>query len=124
MPEGLDADLHAALLDDLLAIASRSLDTSTGGAAMCTFTKAGIAVPGMKYAEGRWAALREVRRSTSTTASVRVATAATRATWHAALEKARAQAAGADWIAYRSGGIDALDELAASLSAEASSAPP
>ena len=116
MPGEIDIGVEAELLDDRLSTAIRALDTSTGGVAMCTFTKAGIAVPGMKYAEGRWAALRDVRRTSVTTGSVQRAVAAARTSWRARSDRAADDGAGPDWIAYWSGGIDALDELAASLS--------
>ena len=48
----------AARLDQLTALAI--LETAAGGGAVCAFTKAGIPVPGIKYAEGQWAALQEV----------------------------------------------------------------
>jgi hypothetical protein len=115
MPGEIGSDAEVALLDDLLSAAIRALDSSTGGVAMCTFTKAGVAVPGMKYAEGRWAALRQVRRTSVTTGSVHRATAAARSAWRATIDRAGAGSVGPDWIAYWSGGIDALDELTASL---------
>jgi hypothetical protein len=115
MPGEIGTDVGAALLDDLLSATIRALDASTGGVAICTFTKAGIAVPAMKYAEGRWAALREVRRASIANGSVQLATVAARSAWRAAIDKAGVDGAGPDWIAYRSGGIDALVELTASL---------
>jgi len=115
MPGEIGTDVGAALLDDLLSAAIRALDASTGGVAMCTFTKARVAVPGMKYAEGRWAALREVRRASIATGSVQGATADARSAWRAAIDRAAVDGVGPDWIAYRCGGVDALDELTASL---------
>ena len=124
MPEGTVADVGTALLDDLLSAATRALDASGGGRAMCSFTKAGVAVPGMKYAEGRWASLRVVRRATPGTGSVAHAVAEARQAWLSAYERALAGGAGPDWIAYRSVGVDALDELASALTATTGSVRP
>ena len=101
-------------LDALVAAAARDVDGSTGGRAVCALTKAGVSVPGIKYAEGRWAALREVQRSShhddvaDSTVVARVLAA-----WTAQLDSLRAKGASTGWIAYRSGGVDALTELAA-----------
>ena len=67
----------------------------------------------MKYPEGRWAALRAVRRAVrSTGAEVPSAIAELRAQW--AGDLAVRQARGEEnWIAYRLGGVDARDEAAA-----------
>jgi hypothetical protein len=125
MPEGTVADVGSALLDDLLSAAVRALDASGGGRAMCSFTKAGVAIPGVKYAEGRWASLRDVRRATPPgTGSVALAVAEARQAWLSAYERALAGGAGPDWIAYRSGGVDALDELASALTAATGSVRP
>jgi hypothetical protein len=110
-------DRLAALLADAL----HRLDEAAGGAAVCGLTKAGVAVPGIKYAEGRWAALREVERErgrgADVTATADAATAEASATalvvWSDALERAVATSAGADWLAYRHGGVDALTDLLA-----------
>lgn len=105
----VDVDLR---LEQMLAAAKLSLHAAAGGAAVCAFTKAGTPVPGIKYQEGRWAALREV--------SVRCAQgghdAATAALeisrgWSSDLERRTRNEAGPDWIAYRHGGLDALADL-------------
>lgn len=98
-------------LDSLVADAVRDLDHAAGGQAVCTFTRAGVAVPGIKYAEGRWAALSEVARAVRHGDPVAAAADRVRMTWRHDLERVRARGAGQDWIAYRSGGLDALDEL-------------
>jgi hypothetical protein len=103
-------------LDALVDDAARSLHEAAGGAAVCTFTKAGVPVPGIKYAEGRWAALREVQRATrSAPAAATSADLAATAlvTWQAALDRVLSTGGGADWLAYRHGGVDALTDLLA-----------
>jgi hypothetical protein len=70
-----------------------------------------VPAPGVKLAEGRWAALREVQRGTRGTADVDTAARALAASWSADLERLRRSDAGPDWIAYRTGGLAALREL-------------
>ena len=101
-----------APLDRLLEAAAAGLDEMAGGGAVCAFTKAGTPVPGIKYHEGRWAALNEVarrcRRDSQDAATV--ALEITEA-WSADLERLTQRDAGPDWIAYRHGGLDALADL-------------
>lgn len=97
-----------AELERLLEQAAADLARIAGGAAVCTFTRAGRPVPGIKYAEGRWAALREVHRRRSTPSR---AVRETLAAWQEQLDAVVARDAGADWIAYRTGGVDALTDL-------------
>ncbi len=103
---------EAAILEGLLEDAAQSMQRLSGGMAVCTFTRAGKAVPGVKYAEGRWAALRETHRKVSATHSVADVVAQVSTTWQPALLRSRERNAGADWIAYYTGGLDALAELA------------
>jgi hypothetical protein len=104
-------------LGELVADAVHRLDAATGGAAVCTVTRSGAAVPGIKYAEGRWAALREVERAVRVSsagppaaADTAAVVASVLAAWRAALDHATARS-GADWVAYRTGGVDALTDL-------------
>ena len=101
-------------LERLRADARSGLDAAAGGAAVCVFTRAGTPVPGIKYHEGRWAALTEVARRCRRTGEDpgRVAVEV-RTGWSEDLDRLRRRAAGPDWIAYREGGLDALDELGA-----------
>lgn len=98
-------------LDQLVEAAARALDSATGSAAVCTFTRSGTPVPGIKYAEGRWAALREVQRRVGKGASYDDAVRTGREEWSTALETLLLRGAGSDWVAYRTGGVDALDEI-------------
>lgn len=101
-----------AELAELVESAARALDSATGSSAVCTFTRSGTPVPGIKYAEGRWAALREAQRRIAKGASFDDAVRVGLEEWAAALDTLRLRGANADWVAYRTGGVDALDELA------------
>jgi hypothetical protein len=102
-----EADALAALI----AEAAELLQTRSGGQAVCALTKAGESVPAVKYAEGRWAALREVQRAYRPDTELAHVSATVAATWVTQRELVVARSAGSDWIAYRSGGVDALTEL-------------
>lgn len=108
-------------LDSLLEEAALTLGRLAGGAAVCTFSRAGVPVPGIKYAEGRWAALREVQRATSKGAELGTTAEVALSHWEAELASAVTRAAGRDWVAYRTGGVDALGAL---LDSPATAAPP
>ena len=98
----------------LLADAEAGLAAAAGGAAVCVFTKAGTPVPGIKYHEGRRAALKEVARLSGRTSRATADTATdVRASWAEDLERLTQRGAGPDWIAYRQGGLDALTDLVA-----------
>jgi hypothetical protein len=108
------SDPAAPRLALLLAEAEAGLAAAAGGAAVCVFTKAGTAVPGIKYHEGRRAALKEVSRVSGRTArDAHDVAAEVRRSWAEDLERLTERAAGPDWIAYRQGGLDALADLVA-----------
>lgn len=96
------------LLSELLQQASTLMNQASGGASACSFTKAGISVPSLKYAEGRWAALRELKSQ----GADRRAAEHLSAQWREQLVALEAREASRDWLAYRSGGVDALTEFA------------
>ena len=99
-------------LDRLLEAAKAGLEQATGGGAVCAFTKAGTPVPGIKYHEGRWAALNEVaRRYRGDSRDPATAAHEISDAWSADLERLTQRDAGPDWIAYRHGGLDALADL-------------
>lgn len=104
-------------LRQLVDAAAASLEAATGGRAVCTAARDGAALPGVKYAEGRWVALREVVRAASAPDRLAETALAVRTAWVKELEALRARGAGPDWIAYRSGGVDALEQLAADAGA-------
>ena len=104
--------LDAARLADLTRRAEADLQAAAGGAAVCTLTRAGTPAPAVKYAEGRWAALREVDRTARRQGTDLLTTARDAAeAWTRARTELLARGAGPDWLAYRAGGIDALTEL-------------
>lgn len=100
------ADLDALLAAAVSALARTSPETST-----CTLSKAGVPVPAAKHAEGRWAALREVQRAGRGADDLRPTAQDVASAWTSDLDRLRATGAGPDWIAYRTGGLDALRDL-------------
>lgn len=100
-----------SVLRELLAEAMSAMDQASGGASVCSFTKSGVPVPALKYAEGRWAALRELKSQGATIEALLELDA----TWQERLTKLQLRDAGADWVAYSTGGIDALSEFRARL---------
>ena len=102
-------------LAELITAAAELMQERSGTVAVCSVTKAGRSVPGVEYAEGRWAALREVQRAGRADAELAEVVAEVAHAWATQLERLRSREAGRDWIAYRSGGVDALAELAQNL---------
>ncbi len=84
---------------------------ASSGAAVCAFSRSGVSVPGIKYYEGRRAALKELSRRLERNPDQTTAAREIQRDWSAALEHAVERSAGSDWIAYRRGGVDALAEL-------------
>jgi len=68
-------------------------------------------MPGIKYPEGAWAALREVKRAARAGGDLGELAVAVRAKWQADLTSHEQRGSGPDWIAYITGGVDALDGL-------------
>lgn len=99
------------VIRELLVDAMSEMERASCGASVCSFTKAGVRAPALKYAEGRWAALRELRSRGASSA----AAAALGAAWREHLAEAQEHDASSDWLAYRSGGVDALAEVTGRL---------
>jgi hypothetical protein len=97
--------------------AERALDAAAGSSSLCSLSRAGIAIPGIKYPEGAWAALREVKRATGGQGDVAVATAQVRQRWAADLALHQERSSGSDWVSYLTGGVDAIDGLLAEITA-------
>ncbi|MFY9263278.1 MAG: hypothetical protein GX483_01445 [Actinomycetaceae bacterium] len=106
-------------LTAMISDAVEDITRLTGGVAMCTYTKAGNPVPGIKYAEGRWAALKVVRRSAERGVNYYDAVVAAQAAWQTKLARLEENGAGKDWMAYQHGGVDALAEFLAVLEGQA-----
>jgi hypothetical protein len=83
-----------------------------GGRSMCAIGRSGESFPAAKYAEGRMAALDEASRNLRRGAT-RPDLDGLRTRWDAK----RAAASGGDWLAYWTGGADALAELLTGTSA-------
>ncbi len=99
-----DVDAH-------LERAAAALDAAAGSTSLCSLSRAGVAMPGIKYPEGAWAALREVQRSARSGGDVGASAAEVRERWRSDLAHHEERGSGADWIAYLTGGVDALDAL-------------
>lgn len=102
-------------LNEMLAEAVKEMTRLSGGMAVCTFTKSGTPVPGIKYAEGRWASLRELERSMSGGTVPVEAVSTLLDVWRDKLESLQARGANKDWTAYAHGGVDALTEYSESI---------
>ena len=101
-------DSAAEILREMRARAAHQMDQAAGSASVCSYTKAGTPVPALKYAEGQWAALRELKsRGVDRTVAERLS-----AEWRDQLLALQSRGASSDWLAYRSGGVDALLEFA------------
>jgi hypothetical protein len=107
-PAAIGVPASVAILSEMLQEAGALMYQASGGASACSFTKAGISVPSLKYAEGRWAALRELKSQ----GADRRAAERLGAQWREQLVALEAREASRDWLAYRSGGVDALTEFA------------
>ena len=102
----------SADLVGMIAEAAEQMMRLSGGSAVCAMTKAGTSVPGIKYAEGRWAGLREVDRAIAGGSNVDVAVRAVAARWRKGLDTAIERESGRDWAVYRHGGVDAVADFA------------
>lgn len=108
----LEADqLEADPLEARLAELEVELAAAVGSDSLCAISRTAGSVPAAKYLEGRLAALMALRRSLRGGESRTAALAALREEWHRGLEDVTARDAGADWQAYRAGGVDELEEL-------------
>ncbi len=106
---GLDiVESRFARLEEELAVA-------VGDASLCAISRTAGSVPAAKHLEGRLAALMALRRSLRRGDRLEAALAELLDAWRRALEDVAARAAGPDWRAYRAGGVDELEELAARL---------
>jgi len=101
-----------ALLEAQLAEAEERFLRRSNGVAVCSFTRAGVAAPGLKYAEGQCAALRQVQQVLGRGSSPAAALTEVVDQWTEDLTRRRSHGAGPDWIWYRLGGVDALEQLA------------
>lgn len=113
---------------EIRADAVRHLTALAGDASMCAIGRSGRSFPAAKYHEGRQAAASQVRRAVRSGAprsgAPRSGTpqwaddvpvtepqvlADVRGQWQQTLESA--QSKGPDWVAYATGGLDALSDI-------------
>jgi hypothetical protein len=109
MSETTDLDLLARATD-VRADAVRHLTLLAGDASMCAIGRSGRSFPAAKYHEGRQSAAGQVRRALRRDPDAGPGVIdAVRAQWQQTL--ATAEAKGRDWVAYATGGLDALGEI-------------
>lgn len=106
--------------DDLLlrehrVRAEQRLAAAAGDATLCVIGRSGGSFREVKYREGAAAALMEVERR-ARGGSVEAALSETTTSWRGGLDVAHRRF-GADWIAYRQGGLDELEALGAAIEA-------
>jgi len=102
-----------ASIDEQLAGLVEQLGAVVGDASLCTVSRAaGGPVPGVKYLEGGVMALREARREVQRGSERAAAVSAALERWRGELERARERELGRDWLSYRAGGVDALEDAA------------
>lgn len=108
---------YEAVLDVVeggLEHAQSDLAAVAGNVSLCHLSRSGGPVSGVKYHEGRVAALRELRRACrrgDDSALPKVLS-----TWRAEQERFAARPGTDDWKAYRTGGVDALLGVSETLS--------
>jgi hypothetical protein len=109
----------AGILDERRRRLELELTSAAGDASLCSISRSAGSVPGVKYLEGRMAALREIARARRAGQDVAAAAAGAHRRWSEHLDRARSRDMGPDWIAYDAGGVDELDELVAALAGSA-----
>lgn len=113
--------MHPAIsswIEQRIARAERSLTDQTGGANVCKLHHDGRVTGGMKYDEGQLVALNAVRRriraagETGEDLDLGKLVAQDLAEWREALRVQQArERPSIQWVAYRQGGVDALEGL-------------
>jgi hypothetical protein len=109
-----------AALDTLIGAAEHAYTTQTGGINVCQLQKDGRVTGGMKYVEGQLVTLTMLRRRLaghdggSTRSAFSAAITDDLATWRAALQAQQGRTPlSVPWVAYRQGGVDALEQVLA-----------
>jgi hypothetical protein len=101
----------AARCAQMLTDAERDLVAAVGNSSLCAIGRSGDRLDGVKYLEGRTTALREFRRQLGDTSGAE-AHREVEQRWQDHLRLALNRNMGPDWVAYRTGGVDALTDLA------------
>ncbi|MEI7645091.1 MAG: hypothetical protein WCJ55_12515 [Chloroflexales bacterium] len=109
-----------AALDALIAAAEHGYTAQAGGINACQLQKDGQVTGGVKYAEGQLVTLTMLRRRLaghdggSTRSAFSAAIADDLAAWRAALQAQQGRTPlSVPWVAYRQGGVDALEQVLA-----------
>ena len=107
-----------SVLEHNIAAVEQSLSGSTGERSLCQLHKDGKITGGMKYDEGRYAALRKIRRIVKSNKAVEITPETSKRLRQEAEEWQRMLQAyqykperPMPWIAYAQGGLDAITEL-------------
>ena len=118
MAEALDATAPSGLLEratEVRADATRHLTSLAGDASMCAIGRSGRSFPAAKYHEGRQAAAGQCRRllhqagvDVDFDQGVAIVVGIS-SEWQRMLDDTAAK--GPDWVAYASGGLDALTDI-------------
>ena len=112
---GVDLDWRTSIAERRARV-EQELTVAAGGASLCSISRSAGPVPGVKYLEGRMAALMELERAhRQGMGGTDVATEAHQR-WTERLVGAQQRGMGADWTAYYAGGVDELAELSAPAS--------
>lgn len=99
-------------LDAEIETAATALGNELGEFSACTVHKDGRVTGGMKYYEGRMTAFAEARRASRGDQELEQALTVLARTWAAELEKRKgATDPSPPWVAYATGGAEALDEV-------------
>ena len=113
-------DALRAALDALIAAAERDYTAQSGGVSACQLQKDGRVTGGVKYAEGQLVTLTMLRRRLagpdggSTRSAFGAAITDDLAVWRAALQAQQGRTPlSVPWVAYRQGGVDALEQVLA-----------
>lgn len=109
-------DPTSILLDRRLEAIESELVVASGGASLCAISRSAGSVPGVKYLEGRMAAITEVRRAVRASRPFAEVLAERTSVWRAELRRTAESSMGVDWRAYRAGGVDELESLETMLS--------
>lgn len=103
------------LLDALVAHAAADLQGADAGAPVCASDRHNRSVAAVKRAEGRWAALRGAQRQIGRGAEPGATLQDAHQRWQADLARHLAKGSGREWVAYCTGGVEALAELIESV---------
>jgi hypothetical protein len=87
------------------------LTEAAGGSSLCSISRSAGPVPGIKYLEGRMAALMELERAARRGEDLASAASSGVGRWAEKLRAAQERGMSADWTAYYAGGADELAEV-------------